>query len=35
MNGPSPGMHLLLTIATPLVGAVVAWLLRRILLIES
>ena len=27
MNGPSPGMHLLLTIATPLVGAVVAWLL--------
>jgi NADH:ubiquinone oxidoreductase subunit 4 (subunit M) len=27
MNGISPGTHLLLVIATPLVGAVVAWLL--------
>ena len=27
MNGFSPGTHLLLVIATPLVGAVVAWLL--------
>ncbi len=25
MNGPAPGIHLLLVIATPLVGAVVAW----------
>ena len=27
MNGPTPGMHLLLVIATPLVGALVAWVL--------
>ena len=28
MNGFSPGSHLLLVIASPLIGAVVAWLLR-------
>ncbi|MEI7781314.1 MAG: proton-conducting transporter membrane subunit, partial [Planctomycetota bacterium] len=27
MNGPTPGMHLLLVIATPLIGALVAWVL--------
>ena len=27
MNGFSPGTHLLLVIATPLIGAVVAWVL--------